>query len=74
MVENVIHLFTIFINITTKPNNKKLNNTNIIKHYLDEDTIPGRVYLMEEQGADTALCSDTEFEEVICAANARERK
>ena len=40
----------------------------------DEDTIPGRSYLTEEQWADTALCSDTEIEKVICAANARAKK
>ena len=39
----------------------------------DEDTIPGRSYLSEEQWADTALCSDTEIERVICAASARSR-
>ena len=36
-------------NITTIPNNTNLNYNNIIKHYLDEDTIPGRAYLTEEQ-------------------------
>ena len=46
----------------------------IIKHYLDEDTIPGRSHLTEEQWANTALCSDTEIENVICAANARTKK
>ena len=46
----------------------------MIKHYLDEDTIPGRAYLTEEQWADTALYSDTEIEKVICAANVRARK
>ena len=61
-------------NITTKPNTKNLNYNKIIKHYLVEDTIPGRSYLTEEQWADTALCSDTEIEKVICAANARARK
>ena len=61
-------------NITTKPNNKNLDFYNIIKHYLDEDTIPGRSYLMEEQWADTALFSDTEIEKVICVADARARK
>ena len=39
----------------------------------DEDTIPGRSYLTEEQWADTALCSDTEIEKVICAASSRAR-
>ena len=29
-------------NNTTKSNNKNLNYNKIIKHYLDEDTIPGR--------------------------------
>ena len=61
-------------NITTKPKHKHLNNNKIIKHYLDEDTIPGCSYLTEEQWAHTALCSDTEIEKVICAANARARK
>ena len=37
----------------------------------DEDKIPGRSYLTEEQWADTALCSDTEIEKVICAASSR---
>ena len=36
--------------------------------------MPGRSYLTEEQLADTALCSDTEIEKVICAANARAKK
>ena len=61
-------------NITTKPNNNNLNYNKTIKHYLDEDTIPGCAYLTEEQWADTALCSDIEIEKVICAANARARK
>ena len=61
-------------NITTEPNNKNLNYNKIIKHYLDEDTIPGRAYLTEEQRSDTALCSDTEIEKVICASSARARK
>ena len=61
-------------NITTKSNNKNLNYNKIIKHYLDKDTIPGRSYLTEEQWADTALCSDTEIEKVICAANSRAQK
>ena len=39
---------TTISNITTKPNNKNLNYKKIIKHYLDEDTIPGRSYLTEE--------------------------
>ena len=60
-------------NITTKPNNKNLNYNAIINYYLDEDTIPGRSYLTEEQWADTALCSDTEIEKVICAASSRAR-
>ena len=60
-------------NITTKPNNKNLNYNAIINYYLDEDTIPGRSYLTEEQWADTALCSDTEIERVICAASSRAR-
>ena len=60
-------------NITTKFNSKNLNYNAIIKYYLDEDTIPGRSYLSEEQWADTALCSDTEIERVICAANSRAR-
>ena len=42
-------------NITIKPNNKNLNCNKIIKQYLDEDTMPGRSYLTEEQWADTAL-------------------
>ena len=61
-------------NITTKSNNKSLNYNKIIKHYLDEDTIPGRPYLKEEQWADTALCSDTEIAKVICAAITRAHK
>ena len=56
-------------NITTKSNIKNLNYDAIIKYYLDEDTIPGRSYLSEEQWADTALCLDTEIERVICAAS-----
>ena len=59
--------------ITTKSNSKNLNYNAIIKYYLDEDTIPGRSYLSEEQWADTALCSDTEIERVICAASAKAR-
>ena len=51
-----------------------MNYNKIIQHYLDEDTIPGRSYLTEEQWADTALCSDTEIEKLICAANNREQK
>ena len=46
----------------------------MIKHYLAEDTIPGCSYLTEEQWADTALCSDTEIEKVICDASARAQK
>ena len=60
-------------NVTTKSNKKNLNYYAIIKYYLDEDTIPGRSYLSEEQWADTALCSDTEIERVICAASLRAR-
>ena len=60
-------------NITTNSNSKNLNYNAIIKYYLDEDTIPGRSYLSEEQCADTALCSDTEFERVICAASSTAR-
>ena len=60
-------------NITTNSNSKNLNYNAIIKHCLDEDTIPGRSYLSEEQWADTALCSDTEIERVICAASSRAR-
>ena len=56
-------------NITTKSDSKNLNYNAIINYYLDEDTIPGRSYLTEEQWADTALCSDTEIERVICAAS-----
>ena len=51
-----------------------MNYNKKIKRCLDEDTIPGRSYLTEEQWADTALCSDTEIEKVICAANARANK
>ena len=58
-------------NITTKSNKKNLNYNKIIKHYLDEDTIPGRSYLTEEQWADTALCSNTEIEKAIYASNSR---
>ena len=60
-------------NITTKPNSKNLNYNAILNYYLDEDTIPGRSYLSEEQWADTALCSDTEIERVVCAASALAR-
>ena len=60
-------------NITTKPNSKNLNYNAILNDYLDEDTIPGRSYLSEEQWADTALCSDTEIERVMCAASALAR-
>ena len=45
-----------------------------MKHYLDEDTIPGRSHLTEEQWADTALCSDTEIEKVILEANSQFQK
>ena len=51
-----------------------MNYNKIIKHYIDEDTIPGRTYLTEEQWADTALCLDTEIEKVICSATARAKK
>ena len=61
-------------NITTKSNNKNLHLKKIIQHYLDEDTIPGGSYLTEEQWADTALCSDTEIEKEIIAANNRAQK
>ena len=56
-------------NFTIKSDSKNLNYNAIINYYLDEDTIPGRSYLTEEQWADTALCSDTEIERVICAAS-----
>ena len=56
-------------NITTKSDSKNLNYNAIINYYLDEDTIPGRSYLTDEQWADTALCSDTEIERIICAAS-----
>ena len=59
--------------ITTKPNSKNLNYNAKLNYYLDEDTIPGRSYLSEEQWADTALCSDTEIERVMCAASALAR-
>ena len=36
-------------NINTKSNSKNLNYNATIKYYLDEDTIPGRSYLSEEQ-------------------------
>ena len=58
-------------NITTKSNYKNLNYTKIIKHCLDEDKIPGRLYLTDEQWADTGMCSDEEIEGVTCVANAR---
>ena len=58
-------------NITTKPNRKNYNA--ILNYYLDEKTIPGRSYMSEEQWADTALCSDTEIERVMCAASALAR-
>ena len=60
-------------NNTTKSDSKNLNYNAIINYYLDEDTIPGRSYLTDEQWADTALCSDTEIERVICAASTRAR-
>ena len=60
-------------NITTKSDSKNLNYNAIINYSLDEDTIPGRSYLTEEQWADTALCSDTEIERIICAASTRAR-
>ena len=60
-------------NITTKSNSKNLNYNAILNYYLDEDTIPGRSYLSEEQWADTALCLDTEIERVKCAASALAR-
>ena len=60
-------------NITTKSDSKNLNYNAIINYYLDEDTIPGRSYLTDEQWVDTALCSDTEIERVICAASTRAR-
>ena len=56
-------------NITTKPNSKNLSYNALLNYYLDEDTIPGRSYLSEEQWADTALCLDTEIERVMCAAS-----
>ena len=60
-------------NITTKPNSKNLNGNAILNYYLDEDTIPGRSYLIEEQWAGTALCSETEIERVMFAASALAR-
>ena len=54
-------------NITTKSNSKNLNYNAIMKYYLDEDTIPGRSYLSEEQWA------DTDIERVIFAASSRAR-
>ena len=36
-------------NITTKTNNKNLNYKEIIKFSLDEDNIPGRLYLTDAQ-------------------------
>ena len=41
---------------------------------IDEDKIPGRPYLTEEQWSDKALCSDTEVEKVICNKDARAKK
>ena len=64
---------TPILNITTKSDSENLNYNAIIEYYLDEDTIPGQSYLSEEQWADTALCSDTEIECVICAASSRAR-
>ena len=61
-------------NITLKLINDNLNYKKIFQHYLDEDTIPGRSYLTEAQWTDMALCSDTEIEKVICAANNRAQK
>ena len=56
-------------NITTKSNTNNLNYNKIFKHYLDEDTIPGRSYLTDTQWADTGMCSDVEIEKFFCAAN-----
>ena len=36
--------------------------------------IPGRLYLTDEQLADTDMCSDVELIKFICAANARARE
>ena len=70
LVGNVTHLYQIsLLNLIVK----NLNYNAIVKNYSDEDTIPGRSYLSEEQWADTALCSDTEIERVICAASSRAR-
>ena len=61
-------------NITRKSSSKNLNYSNIIKYYLDEDTIPGRMCLKDEQWANTGMCTDVEFKRVVCAANARALK
>ena len=58
-------------NITAKSNIKNLNYNKTIEHSLDENTIPGRSYLTDEQWADTSMCSDVEIEKVICTANTR---
>ena len=52
-------------NITTKSNSKNLINSKIIKHYLDEDTIPGRSHLTDEQCAHTRLYSDVKIEIIL---------
>ena len=58
-------------NITTNSYNNNLNYNQLIKHYLDKKRFPGRAYLTKEQWADASLCSDTEIEKIICAANIR---
>ena len=52
-------------------NTENLNYNELIKHYLDEETIPGQSNLVDTQWADTDMCSDVEIEKFICAANTR---
>ena len=58
-------------NIKTKPNSKNLNYTEIVRYYLDEDTILGRSYLTDLQWVDAEMCSEAEIERVNFAANVR---
>ena len=58
-------------NVTTKSNSKNLNYNKIINFYIDEEAIPVRTYLTDEQWADTGMCSDVEIKRVNSAANAR---
>ena len=44
---------TAAFNSTTTPDSKHLSYNQLIKHYLDEDTITSGSYLTEEEWADT---------------------